>query len=957
MANTFNRRPFNVATPNKNDVANQFMTQSNWKGVIKNKNFLAVDQESFEDALNVYVDDEYILKSRPSVKIKKHVKINGVEHKVKTVHSFSNGIDVILTSNKFCIFKNDDLVTTIGINDEDDYRLLQVDDSILLFTKSNVRKINYDGTITKAKIYVPKTKLITLTGEEEELESKNIFTDDEIIVYVYNSQLSNPSVKSDLKGKHVKLEYDNQIIEFDFSENLSQILFKDFITLNRDILISKNHFVAPYTYLPFAISSKNTYAYYDKTTQEIYYSVDGKIFSPITKIPPTLLFNDTDAYYGSNIEIKFCRENPAILSIMLKDGDYVTSEGVDYFSGALYMISVESDMPDGSFRYKNLTYIASTCHQYKINGTCSCAFDVLDYNKYILQNITYGSDGKIDFHCFGKDKDSDVSYHVYNFTEEAKHVYVNLIRLTKNGIIIVCDRLINESNLSYNKSFKFYTFSSGDTNPSIYESISDADADLLTLGYEVELLDDNRFFIYNIRRDPVDATYYDGSKFEAVYCPYYGIKGNYGYGVNKQNKLFEFDFTNYSWIAKESLLNVNANNIYGTRYPIQNEGTYFYYTIVTTDHVILRRNVIDETVNLEYELDKVDKLLFIPKHISQLKNMYISKGNELYISQITNENSIYFPESNKRLFTSNITNLHPLSESEMGIFLEDEIWYSSLTEQGYEYRKSRLDFGCSEGTEVETSFDGKYTLFDTDRGFAALSYQDFIASTEQSVTFISDTIESMYKNFRKRHPVKLTKFDNYLFLYKDNVTTNDVLVYDFRTASWWPWYIRDFTKILRFNDELVIIKEDRFCNFYYGHNSYYDYAGVKKEQKISWRIKSQKLHLNANNYDKHIINMTFFTVQNEAVYESETSTFGTKMVMIPFSMKLNITNYRHYVDVVKEESFEYKVEVIRTFVKRLNFAKVREFQYELSSDLENSILLPLSFSAITIKYKIGGQVR
>jgi hypothetical protein len=113
-------------------------------------------------------------------------------------------------------------------------------------------------------------------------------------------------------------------------------------------------------------------------------------------------------------------------------------------------------------------------------------------------------------------------------------------------------------------------------------------------------------------------------------------------------------------------------------------------------------------------------------------------------------------------------------------------------------------------------------------------------------------------------------------------------------------------------------------------------------EKIEWFIESQKLHLNANNYYKHIVNMTFASVYD-----------GDKSLMT----NLDVKNYRKQVDNGKNETFFYKINVIRTYVKRLNYSKVCEFQYKLSSNEEQAIPIPLALSNISIKYKIGGQVR
>ena len=58
MAKTFNRSPLQVNTPSSSDIKNYFFNHYNWKGVNNDKNFLAVDQETFADAKNVYADAE-----------------------------------------------------------------------------------------------------------------------------------------------------------------------------------------------------------------------------------------------------------------------------------------------------------------------------------------------------------------------------------------------------------------------------------------------------------------------------------------------------------------------------------------------------------------------------------------------------------------------------------------------------------------------------------------------------------------------------------------------------------------------------------------------------------------------------------------------------------------------------------------------------------------------------------
>ena len=66
MTKTFNRMPQGVNEP---DIDYQFFNHNNWKRLNSNKNFLSIDQETFEDSNNIYVDGDGVLRSRPAIKL------------------------------------------------------------------------------------------------------------------------------------------------------------------------------------------------------------------------------------------------------------------------------------------------------------------------------------------------------------------------------------------------------------------------------------------------------------------------------------------------------------------------------------------------------------------------------------------------------------------------------------------------------------------------------------------------------------------------------------------------------------------------------------------------------------------------------------------------------------------------------------------------------------------------
>ena len=328
--------------------------------------------------------------------------------------------------------------------------------------------------------------------------------------------------------------------------------------------------------------------------------------------------------------------------------------------------------------------------------------------------------------------------------------------------------------------------------------------------------------------------------------------------------------------------------------------------------------------------------------ISRLDNLYFSSGETLYISDYREENGefrLYLPNDYKKTFDSSITGLHPISLSEMGVFLQDSIWYVQRMDDIYYATKSKLELGIKFGSDIITSYDGSRIVFPTERGIVTLSYQDFVASTDQVLTFLSDAIHLQMREFCKQ-PVKLFKNDYWIIVYRQD--SNEFYILDSRNNSWWFWSIPvNVKKLLKYDDNSLLLSNDNnFYRFDESNENYFDYDGKRKQ--IDWHLESQKLHLSQINNYKHIVNMTFNSVIDTQPY---------------LTFFLDVKNYRKQIDEGKTENLSYSVENLRTYVQRLNYFKVNEFQYKLYSDNQDRYPLPLSLSSISIKYKMQGQVR
>lgn len=367
-------------------------------------------------------------------------------------------------------------------------------------------------------------------------------------------------------------------------------------------------------------------------------------------------------------------------------------------------------------------------------------------------------------------------------------------------------------------------------------------------------------------------------------------------------------------------------------------------------------------ISIEKLMEGESKYLY-PENYTELDNYYFSNGKNLYISENISDDEHeflwYFPEIALQKFNYNITNLHPISDSIVAIFLEHEVQYVTWDSEvsAYRYYKSKMQVGCNKGSDILTTFDNKYVVFPSERGLAAMSYQAFVASEEQAISYISDPIYDMfyayYNDTTSTNEIKLFKYSFWIFVYKRD--SNRGFLYDLRNGSWWPMtlpFVVD--KIIMYDNHVYIISSGKMFSLDTNDVNYYDYNG--EQSKISWHIMSQKLYLSGLNYYKHIVNITLASIHN---YENLTSSqanqeeiyYRLQVRLFRKSVDGNINNPEDY------KQFNYDVDLIRTFVQRLNYAKVNEFQYLLSSDGDNTIDIPLSLSSITVKYKIGTQVR
>lgn len=1052
MSKTFNRNPFTVPTPSKNDIQDYFFTHSNFKGLSNDKNFLTADPETFSDCNNVYVDSEGLLRSRPALK-KQVVTAHSTGQTLSNVANIwtFNNVSVYLTDNGYLIFINNFTKKSLQISSTKDCKLVLAENKIFIFEASRLRYYDVDtNTVSTSDhcinnyVYVPITKLYT-NGVPTELEKENELTTSYIIRYLFDN--AGKDTFSILVGKTITIELNDISYTFTFVEN------------NEKVFVQKLSEI-PTNYLHISVSDIGSFIVvtnYADNTYSIRYSLDGKVFDTIltnndAKSYPTISSDGMYICYPGEKDIYVCK-------VLSTDGTDITSytwspllQNIDkekynsYLNSGMLQLSVVSIVKmlsydifsfvtissdksarcivcyKGEFTYHRIRALnydlpAPTVGDYSTDMETVSVDGVSSFGLYSLPDVNFyytltGNDLynyvretfklRLNHESTGDTLVGTIAYQLYSSsgTSGGKIAEVNVkIPIPKN----YTNYRIGQNKVYVQKTGDWYTFKFYRGERFMYDAYytgrtkgTDGFTSFASFvntyknPINIDMFADNNTYsvvinageVCIIAPDMASSTSMDWKDVgfigkcmltDTINPLYYGLSTSLtGFNVALPTSETGDDTTVYVGNYNTSNYVANSYSVGNTRTVISADGdvltdTYLYTKSskisllfpaipikILLDGIFVYKTgslyssvkgdviQIDETIN-----GTVNYVL--PDFVSEIDNFYFAQGKTLYISSYPSDGQFkwYFPKINTEVFDDEISNIHPISSTEMAIFLNDSVYYITRSDAGYLYYKSKIQTGCKKHADIITSFDGKYIMFVSSRGLVALSYQDFVATTEQTLTFLSDGIHDTFKAFNSGEPVKLYKYDFWIICYKEDVSK--YLLFDIRNNSWWPMNVKyPITKFVTINDEPRLLSTyGNLYTFCYGNTYYDEYV----YNKIDWYFASQQLHLSAPNYYKHISNITLTSVldTDKEIY-----------------LDLILYNYRKKMHKSDIEAFSFTVDSIRTYVKRLNYAKVNEFKYELTSnqdlaadESEASLTdrVPLSLSSITIKYKITGQVR
>ena len=1095
-----NRQPFSIDY-DLDDINQGIFVISEFKGICDNKNDVTIDQSTFSDANNIYVDTNNVLQSRSPIKFNDntgHIVNQWYfgEYGIRLVEIFETTEDVehhtyyLYCFTHECYFNETDkkynyiiLTRPIDTDNKRDDKVIKItpvwiEDKVFFWIAGmGIYVFNLAGELITSDdyntrlpyfedgvkyLYIPITKLMT-NGLESELESENFLTSAYRRRYLYSAESPLPSNIEE--GKPVVVQRTN-------TDGAIEKLY----TIKADENL-KYKLVYPHS----SVGDTDTYKFKAKIKNNILIllrinlsdkslevSYDGYIFYPVP-------------YTGAYMDDR--------LVDITDDGQYLVCAFAEGIGFCKLFANTSDDTQIGfvdNYTWELLSYddllLSYVPRDTKIFGLKAHSRD--EWCAYCSAYLTSGMGARVEHYIIGEYLNGDTREPFSNWdsnyefitsgTDRSQIGSFDFLILNKSdrfhidridvnfdqgGLVFVRNYLkkvsigyIQFSNMSEENTHRLARLLKGDTFNNWFESTIDITINnfikiALTKNYaasgQYDTFDgvtdilvsasnqDNDYL--SLHRTQITGYTKDGA---AVYNISVSDTEAWNFSTSNNANLSEYVVcdTSKSSMLTESNVVRNIPIFFSTevisgstasfdstkdvislpeadRVPVAISNTDYYYIVgdMLWTNVIDANNILSLDVyeNVTYEQDSLEDFSIqinsnVPDNYTQLGDYYLSfvdftdGQNKLLVTDTrrdeeTDDFLLYLPISSEQRFTQRINNIHPLADNMMGIFCDDAIWYIQALNLDNEtvtrYTKairSKLPVGNRKNDEILTADNGQAILFPTPRGIAYLSPEDFVATTDRSIKYITDAIQNFYndfyfddvenayaknKGYDIKSMIKMTTYSYWILFYKYLDST--ILLLDTRSNTWWKWSVQYPIMQINGKDNLTLLllmdkadesyhgvsflycdksyntyEDDIIVNVYigdylvettaYGERVIYQYA----DSDIDWSLTSQKLHFGAINNYKRISSVNI-------------NANGEGAIVTNYETKA----FRDYYHPEDSTTVAIKINDLRTFVQRCNIMHVVNFQFGLSNYTDIDDVEPLSLNSISIKYEVKGVVR
>lgn len=350
----------------------------------------------------------------------------------------------------------------------------------------------------------------------------------------------------------------------------------------------------------------------------------------------------------------------------------------------------------------------------------------------------------------------------------------------------------------------------------------------------------------------------------------------------------------------------------------------------------------------------------VPIAVFDTQHLWLGMNKTLWIGNTLDE-YLSIPPINNNLFSKQITAIHPISPTTTAIFFVDDIVLCEETSidntSAWHYYPLKFSVGVRRGDTVITTNDGKFTIFPTKFGLAVLAYQLDIAATDQAITYITDDIKTLWASFYTASATIQIIHHNTQLIVANG--TNQVLIYDFRTNGWYPLTFPANLKIATITpsalnyEVLELQSADTTLN---------DLSGIYTLNK-----ELDELYTYATPYKDFGSLLIPWSITSQLLLLDAPNNYKNISQLIidqidsdtlRQSAYLTTQLFRQFSSTIKPAvELIYNIDTFAKIIKKVNWWKVLAIKWQLENDATSSYPTQLRLYNVSIKYDISYEVK
>lgn len=377
---------------------------------------------------------------------------------------------------------------------------------------------------------------------------------------------------------------------------------------------------------------------------------------------------------------------------------------------------------------------------------------------------------------------------------------------------------------------------------------------------------------------------------------------------------------------------------------------------VKTDFIEIQKTYTDYDSNILTQINTAT-------HLIDFNNTLFIGGNSNLIchtdvdANTFENNYLYLPMKNRAYIGTNddkITSFNMLSDTGMLAYTKDNVYiiYYDATNKVYTYNKTKTPYGHISNRNATTTPISDTPIIINNNGVFAFQAVANYQTTDKSSVLISEAINPILfketqldKTFMCNH-----KYWTLLFVPNGNITK--VYLLDDRTQQFFYWEL--YGKVIdaiEIDGDVNLLTEDGYVLTFTTEDIYKQYGALEKtvyydvynteSVRIPWEWESQILPLSTINYLKTLVNTSFMVSDSD-----ESDNYGFSFVLTSFKRR---ANYNTSEKTLKENLQGIKSRTIRTPITRFNFLRLNLSNMEDDSQHDYT---KLRLVGIALKYRL-----